>query len=57
MDIRNILLHPLNYNIVVKEIIGLHESCCEKSTACYLLHTGFLLGLFFDHEDESSMFL
>jgi hypothetical protein len=23
----------------------------------YLLHAGFLLGLFFDHEDASNMFL
>jgi hypothetical protein len=26
-------------------------------TACYLLHAGFLLGLFFDHEDGGDVFL
>jgi hypothetical protein len=29
----------------------------EQSCACYFLHTGFLLGLFFDPEDGSDMFL
>jgi hypothetical protein len=28
-------------------------NCC----ACYLLHAGFLLGLFFDPEDGGDMFL
>jgi hypothetical protein len=26
-------------------------------SACYLLHAGFLFGLFFDPEDEGDMFL
>jgi hypothetical protein len=30
------------------------QSLCS---ACYLLHAGFLLGLFFDPEDEGNMFL
>jgi hypothetical protein len=34
----------------------LHPSSGLKSSACYLLHTGFLLGLFFDPEDGSDVF-
>jgi hypothetical protein len=38
------------------------ELLCEsdgefESTACYLLHDGFFLGLFFDREDGVDMFL
>jgi hypothetical protein len=29
----------------------------QKSSACYLLHIGFLLRVFFDPEDEGEMFL
>jgi hypothetical protein len=29
----------------------------SKKPACYLLHAGFLLGLFFDPEDGRDMFL
>jgi hypothetical protein len=29
----------------------------EISSTCYLLHGGFLLGLFFSTEDEDVMFL
>jgi hypothetical protein len=29
----------------------------SKSPACYLLHAGFLLGLFFEPEDIDDMFL
>jgi hypothetical protein len=29
----------------------------SSSTACYMLHACFLLGLFFDHEDGGDMFL
>jgi hypothetical protein len=28
----------------------------ESGLACYLLHAGFLLSLFFDHEDVGDMF-
>jgi hypothetical protein len=28
----------------------------RSGSACYLLHTGFLLGLFFDPEDGGDMF-
>jgi hypothetical protein len=28
-----------------------------KRAPCYLLHAGFLLGLFFDPEDEGNKFL
>jgi hypothetical protein len=29
----------------------------EHGSACYLSHVGFLLGLFFNHEDREDMFL
>jgi hypothetical protein len=29
----------------------------KQRSACYLLHSGFLLGLFFDPEDGGNMFL
>jgi hypothetical protein len=29
----------------------------EQKSACYLLHDGFLLGLFFNPEDGGDMFL
>jgi hypothetical protein len=29
----------------------------KQVAACYLLHVGFLLGLFFEPEDEGDMFL
>jgi hypothetical protein len=29
----------------------------SKSSACYLLHTGFLHGMFFNPEDGDNMFL
>jgi hypothetical protein len=29
----------------------------QQSTACHLLHAGFLLALFFDPEDGGDMFL
>jgi hypothetical protein len=31
--------------------------CSKQRSACYLLHIGFLLGLFFDPEDEGDMLL
>jgi hypothetical protein len=33
------------------------EAGSEQSSVCYMLHAGFLLGLFFDPEDGSDMFL
>jgi hypothetical protein len=36
---------------------SLHFSYHKQSSACYLLHPGLLLGLFFDPEDEGDMFL
>jgi hypothetical protein len=33
------------------------EAGSKLSSAYYLLHAGFLLGLFFDPEDEVGMFL
>jgi hypothetical protein len=32
-------------------------NCLQVGSACYLLHAGFLLGLFFDTEDGGNMFL
>jgi hypothetical protein len=39
------------------ERICLHLPGRKISRACYLLHTDFLLGLFFDPEDEGYIFL
>jgi hypothetical protein len=33
-----------------------HETSSKKTSACYLLHAGFLLDLFFDPEDGGNMF-
>jgi hypothetical protein len=43
---------------VLKEHVGsiFRQKNNPSSSACYLLHNVFLLGLFFDPEDESGMF-
>jgi hypothetical protein len=33
------------------------DDTLQSASACYLLHAGFLLGLFFDPEDGNDMFL
>jgi hypothetical protein len=38
-------------------IQGSRMSHAKNSKVCYLLHAGFLLGLFFDPEDGSDIFL
>jgi hypothetical protein len=38
-------------------LTGIKRFAVKQSSACYLLHAGFLLGLFFDPKDGGSMFL
>jgi hypothetical protein len=44
----------INFNIILPKSPVQHE--LQKSF-CYLLHVGFLLGLFFEPEDGGDMFL
>jgi hypothetical protein len=39
------------------KLIDVSEEHIASSYASYVLHVGFLLGLFFGYEDESEMFL
>jgi hypothetical protein len=36
---------------------SLQETSMKQASACYLPHSGYLLGLLFNPEDASSMFL
>jgi hypothetical protein len=46
----------LSYSFLLFSYINL-SFWQEDWSACYLLHTGFLLGLFFNPEDGGDMFL
>jgi hypothetical protein len=41
------------HGLRISQAINQHKAC----SACYLLHTGYLLGLFFDDGDGGNMFL
>jgi hypothetical protein len=48
----SVRIFPLNHHSTIA--IALNKQ--DTSFACYLLHAGFLLGLFFDSEDGGDMF-
>jgi hypothetical protein len=48
----------LNASLIFATLISLPQLSVKIYTsACHLLHTGFMLCLFFDPEDEGDMFL
>jgi hypothetical protein len=41
---------------IISQARNQHEAGSKKTSACYLLHAGFLLGFFFDSEDGDMFF-